>query len=368
MENTDRHKIYMQRCIELAMRGLGNTAPNPMVGSVIVHEGKIIGEGYHKKCGGPHAEVNAINAVENLELLKDSTLYVNLEPCSHFGRTPPCSKLILEKQIPRVVIGCQDSFSEVSGRGIAMLRDGGVEVTTKVLEKESRRLNRRFFTYHEKKRPYIILKWAQTLDGFIDLCRDGGSNTKPAWITNDISKSLVHKWRTEEDAIMVGRLTAEKDNPQLNVREWSGRMPTRVVLDQHLMLPKHLHLFDNKQQTLVLNGNTSRKEGNTEFIKIDFGTDLLSQIMTVLHEKEVQSIIVEGGEILLSTFIQQGLWDEIRQFVGNKMFHTGVNAPGIKLRNPEFQHKDPQKNWSENIALTSSEMIGDAKLLIYHNR
>ena len=362
-----KHEIYMQRCLELAEMGLGNTAPNPMVGCVIVHNNKIIGEGYHRKCGEPHAEVNAINSVRKKELLPLSTLYVNLEPCAHYGRTPPCSLLILENKIPRVIIGCQDSFSEVSGKGIEMLRKGRVDVTTGILEQESRKLNRRFFTYHEKKRPYIILKWAQTLDGFIDLCRDGTSNKKPAWITNDVSRSLVHKWRTQEDAILVGRITAEKDNPQLNVREWSGKAPMRVVLDQHLQLSRELHLFDNQQPTLFFNSRENNMDGKTEYIRIDFGPGLFQRILEKLYEKEVQSIIVEGGAQVLSSLIQQNLWDEIRQFVGNKMFHTGVNAPGIKLRNPEYHVATGTKNWSDNINLKSSEFIGDAKLLVYMN-
>lgn len=361
------HETFMQRCLELAETGFGNTAPNPMVGCVIVHNKKIIGEGYHQKCGEAHAEVNAISAVQNKELLPFSTLYVNLEPCAHFGRTPPCSKLILEKKIPRVVIGCQDPYSEVSGKGIAMLRTGGVEVIAGILEKESRALNKRFFTYHEKKRPYIILKWAQTLDGFIDLCREGDFNSKPAWITNDVSKSLVHKWRTEEDAILIGRLTAAKDNPQLNVREWSGKTPLRVVLDQNLVLPKELHLFDNSQPTLVFNAKKSLVENKLEYVKIDFGTMIWPELFAQLHQREIQSIIVEGGEIVLTSFIQQNLWDEIRQFIGNKMFHAGVNAPGIKLRNPEFQLPGISGNWVKNLKLKSSDHLGDARLFVYLN-
>ncbi|MCF8371022.1 MAG: bifunctional diaminohydroxyphosphoribosylaminopyrimidine deaminase/5-amino-6-(5-phosphoribosylamino)uracil reductase RibD [Bacteroidales bacterium] len=362
------HETFMQRCLELASLGLGNTAPNPMVGCVIVHNTKIIGEGYHRLCGEAHAEVNAINAVQNKELLPFSTLYVNLEPCAHYGRTPPCSKLILEMKIPRVVIGCQDSYSEVSGKGIAMLRAGGVDVTTGILESKSRDLNKRFFTFHEKKRPYIILKWAQTLDGFIDLCREGDSNSKPAWITNEVSKSLVHKWRTEEDAILIGRLTAAKDNPQLNVREWSGKPPLRIALDQNLQLSKALYLFDNRQPTLVFNAKKNAVENKIEYVQVDFGPNFLNEIMAQLYEREIQSIIVEGGEIVLTSLIQQNLWDEIRQFIGNKMFHAGVNAPGITLRKPEFQSAVNPDGWSKNMKMKSVDFLGDARLFVYKNR
>ena len=248
-KNTDEK--FMLRCHDLARLGIARTAPNPMVGCVIVLDEKIIGEGYHRKCGEAHAEVNAINSVSNHELLKKSTLYVSLEPCSHYGKTPPCTDLIISKKIPRVVIGCVDSFSEVSGRGIKKLKQAGCDVIVGVLENESRELNKRFFTFNEKKRPYIILKWAQTLDGFIDIIRTDENQIAPTWISNEHSRMLVHKWRSHEDAIMVGTNTAEKDNPSLNVRDWDGKNPLRVVLDRQLRLNEKLNLFNNKIQTII---------------------------------------------------------------------------------------------------------------------
>lgn len=343
------HETFMQRCLELARMGIGNTSPNPMVGCVIVHNKKIIGEGFHKKCGGPHAEVNAIASVKNQELLKQSTLYVNLEPCAHYGRTPPCSKLIIDKNIPQVVVGCRDSFSEVSGKGIEIMRSAGCEVITGVLEQESRNLNKRFFTFHEKKRPYIILKWAQTLDGFIDY-NDDNQNIKNKWITNDISRSLVHKWRTEEDAILVGRITAKKDNPMLNVREWSGKAPLRVVLDQNLQLPDSLHLFDNRQSTLVFNGKMESTENKIEYVKLDFSKNIEQQMLDHLYKREIQSVIIEGGEMVLTSFIEKNLWDEIRLFIGNKMFYSGVKAPKF------------------NAKIVSEENLEETRLFIYENQ
>ena len=323
------HETYMNRCLELARRGLGSAAPNPMVGSVIVHNGKIIGEGYHQKCGEAHAEVNAINSVKNPKLLRESTLYVNLEPCAHYGRTPPCSKLIVEKEIPRVVIGCIDTFAKVAGKGIEMLKAGGCEVTTGVLEKESRDLNKRFFTFHEKKRPYVILKWAQTQDGFIDKLREKDSNEKAVWITNQLAKMLVHKWRTEESAIIIGTNTAELDNPQLNVREWTGRNPLRIVIDKDLRLSSKLHIFDNSIQTIVFTEKLIKDKSKTEYIQIDFEKDIIKQIFTELFNREIQSVIIEGGEILLNSIIKSGLWDEARVFTGKITFGKGIKAPEI---------------------------------------
>jgi len=320
----------MKRCLELAQLGLGSAAPNPMVGSVIVCEGKIIGEGYHRKCGEAHAEVNAINSVKNPELLKKSVLYVNLEPCSHYGRTPPCSKLILEKEIPEVVIGCIDTFAKVAGKGVEMLEAGGCNVTVGVLEKESHEINKRFFTFHEKQRPYIILKWAQTRDGFIDIIRKKDSTEEPMWITNQLSKMLVHKWRTEEAGIMVGTNTAELDNPMLNVREWNGNNPVRIVLDRQLRLNTNLHLFDGKSKTLVFTEKQKESEKNLEYIQIDFNNDELKQVVGELYKREIQSVIIEGGKELLDSVIMQGLWDEARIFTGDMLFYAGVEAPRIE--------------------------------------
>jgi len=245
-------QLFMQRCLDLALLGIGDVAPNPMVGCVIVHEGIVIGEGYHEKYGGPHAEVNAILSVKNPELLAHSTLYVSLEPCAHFGKTPPCSDLIIKNQIPKVVIGTVDPFAEVSGKGIERMRKSGIEVEVGVLEKKCRNLNRRFFTFHEKKRPYIILKWAQTLDGFIDT--DRTETQHPTWITNALSKRLVHKQRSEESAILIGTNTAEYDNPALTVREWTGSQPIRMVIDRLGRLDSSLQIFDGIVPTWVFTG------------------------------------------------------------------------------------------------------------------
>ena len=336
---------YLLRCLELAKNGLGNVAPNPMVGCVIVHDNKIIGEGYHQEYGKAHAEVNAILSVKNKSLLQKSTLYVNLEPCSHFGKTPPCANLIVEHNISRVVIGCVDSFSEVSGKGIEKLKNAGVDVVVGVLEKESLELNKRFFTFHNKKRPYVILKWAKTKDGFIDLER---SNQKEVerneiagqarndetkndnWITSPLSKQLVHKWRSEEAAIMVGTNTALNDNPQLNVREWKGKNPVRVVIDLHDRLPQTLHLFDKNTSTIIFSLSKQEEENNLTFVKIKDSKNLLVEVLNELYKRNIQSIIIEGGATLLQSFIDQNLWDEARVFIGNKTFVNGLKAPKIK--------------------------------------
>lgn len=332
-------EVFMARCLQLAQMAIGHTYPNPMVGSVVVHNGRIIGEGYHCKAGEPHAEVNAISSVRCPELLSESTLYVNLEPCAHHGRTPPCSLLIINKKIKRVVVGCVDSFSEVSGKGIAMMRQHGIEVTTGILEAESRYLNRRFFTFHEKKRPYIILKWAQTLDGFIDIDRSQEQLGQPTWITNDVARHAVHRQRAQEQAIMVGTRTALNDNPSLTVRNWWGDNPLRIVLDRTGSLPKHLHLFDNKVQTLVATERTVAPTHNIDFVQLSFNDNLLPNLLTHLHTKQIQSLIVEGGRQLLQSFIDQNLWDEAHLYIGPKIFHKGVKAPllnGIFAKNKQF--------------------------------
>ncbi len=343
-KNTD--EIFMSRCIDLAMQGLGNTYSNPLVGSVIVYKGKIIGEGYHKQFGEAHAEVNAINSVKNKELLKESTIYVSLEPCSHVGKTPACSTLIINKKIPKVVIGTVDTFAKVSGKGIKMLKNAGISVKTAVLEKECRELNKRFFTFHEKKRPYIILKWAQTIDGFID---SDGTYDNSSWITNDLSRVLVHKWRTEEQAILVGTNTAEKDNPKLNVREWYGKNPIRITLDQNERLNENLNIFDKTQKTIVFSKKNKKIHENLIFVKIDFKANVLKQILDYLYNIDIQSLIVEGGENILNQFIAQNLWDEALVFIGNKTFISGTKAPVIFQKfNKIFD-------------------IDGAKLLIYNN-
>ena len=283
------------RCLHLARLGAGSVAPNPMVGRVIVYRGKIIGEGFHREYGRAHAEVNAIDAVPNPEWLTDSTLYVTLEPCAHHGLTPPCADLIIEKQIPRVVIGTMDPFSEVAGKGVERLRKAGIEVEVGLLEQACRELNRRFFTFHEKMRPYIILKWAQTLDGFIDAERTREDFGEPVWITGDLALRLVHKIRSEESAILVGTRTAEKDNPSLTVRHWSGSNPVRVVIDKNLRLPKTLNLFDGSQKTLVFNALHEEEKNNTVRIRIRFDKPVIPQILNQLYKRNILSVIVEGG-------------------------------------------------------------------------
>ncbi len=321
------NKRYMFRCLELARLGAGNVAPNPMVGCVIVSGGKIIGEGFHQKYGQAHAEVNAIHSVSDADLLKNSTLYVSLEPCAHHGLTPPCSDLIVEKQIPKVVIGTVDPFSEVAGKGIEKLEKAGIDVEVGMLENECRELNKRFFTFHEKSRPYIILKWAQTIDGFLDTARDPGQYGQPTWITGDLAQRLVHKIRSEEAAILVGTNTAQKDNPSLTVRHWSGNNPVRLVTDNHLRLPRTLHLFDRTVQTLVFNSVKNKEDVNISFVKIDFGQNIIPQILQELHSRRILSVLVEGGKKLLESFIETRLWDEALVFSGPKFFHRGIKAP-----------------------------------------
>ncbi len=329
-ENQD--EIYMQRCLQLAKKGLGNTYPNPMVGSVIVHKGKIIGEGYHKKCGEAHAEVNAVNSVKNKELLKESTLYVNLEPCAHQGRTPACSRMIIEHEIPKVIIGCEDSFAKVAGKGVGMMKNAGTDVKTGVLEKESRELNKRFFTYHEKKRPYIILKWAQTIDGFIDFERKAGTPIQPNWITDEYARMLVHKWRAEEQAIMVATNTAEKDNPKLNVRDWHGNQPIRIVLDRTLRLKSNLNLFDGTQKTIIFTEQQKKDANNVAYVQVAFDKSFYVRLLNVLYNEDIQSVFIEGGAKFLQNLIDKNYWDEARVFIGDLKFFNGIKAPIINFQ------------------------------------
>lgn len=349
------HEVYMGRCLDLALNGIGNVAPNPMVGAVIVYNNRIIGEGYHARYGEAHAEVNAINSVKDKSLLKDSTLYVSLEPCTHFGKTPPCTDRIVEEGIPRVVVAMADPNPVVNGRGVEMLRQHGVEVTVGVLEERAQELNRQYIIYQTKQRPYVVLKWAQTLDGFIDRLREGAS--QPAeWITNEQARMMVHKWRSEHQAIMVGTNTVEADNPQLNVRYWHGKNPTRVVIDRRLRLNAKAHVFDGSQPTLLFTGNNSsaltrRNEfagiDKLEIISMDFARDVETQILKELSERHISSMLVEGGGSFLSSFVKKGLWDEARIFVGNKFFGTGIKAPAAEGR------------------LHSFEQIGNCKLFVY---
>ena len=335
------HEIFMHRCLDLALLGMGEVAPNPMVGCVIVHNGLIIGEGYHQKYGQAHAEVNAIRAVKNPELLSQSTLYVSLEPCAHFGKTPPCSDLIIESRIPHVVIGTIDPFAKVAGKGIERMQRAGIKVEVSILEQECRELNRRFFTFHEKKRPYILLKWAQTLDGFIDT--DRTETQHPTWITNALSKRLVHKQRSEESAILIGTNTALFDNPALTVREWTGNQPVRMVLDRKGRLNKELVVFDGKAPTWVFTGLSGKKLENLEYVNLDFSQDVIPQLLTELYNREILSVIVEGGSILLSSFIKEGLWDEAFVYTGNQFFGSGIQAPHIVGQVIAFEQLDDCK-------------------------
>jgi diaminohydroxyphosphoribosylaminopyrimidine deaminase/5-amino-6-(5-phosphoribosylamino)uracil reductase len=329
----------------LAKNGLGTTYPNPMVGSVIVYEGKIIGEGWHKKSGEQHAEVLAVNSVKDKTLLTKSTIYVSLEPCSHYGKTPPCCDLIIKNGIPNVVIGTVDPNIKVAGNGIKKLIDAGVSVIVGILEKECKELNKRFFTFHEKKRPYVILKWAESQDGFIAPAKIIRKEQKPFWITNEYSRQLVHKWRSEEQAILVGTNTVIDDNPRLDVRDWSGNNPIRIVLDKNNRIQNDSHVYDNQTKTIFLcHSITSINSENTIFEKIDFEKNIASQILEILYKHKIQSLIIEGGRQTLQTFINENLWDEARIFVGNESFENGTKAPIVVM-------KSIQKHTIENDEL-----------------
>lgn len=326
---------YMKRCIELAKNGLCQAAPNPMVGAVIVCHGKIIGEGYHIRCGEAHAEVNAIRSVKQTELLKQSTIYVSLEPCSHYGKTPPCADLIIEKEIPRIVIGCQDPFAKVAGRGIQKLREVGREVTVGVLEDECKQLISRFITFHTHHRPFITLKWAESADGYLDRHRTDG---KPVILSNPLTSMLVHKRRSEHMGILVGTHTARLDNPNLSVRNWYGRSPIRMVIDRQLQLPASLHLFDKSLPTLVFTEKKQPPQPNLEFIQLDWHQDLLPQMMKVLYERNLQSLLVEGGSRLLQSFIDAGLWDEA--FIEQSPVRLGEGVPSPTIPSCYSMKKD----------------------------
>lgn len=317
---------YIRRCIELASNGLCNAAPNPMVGAVIVHNGKIIGEGYHAKCGEGHAEVNAIRSVKDETLLKEATIYVSLEPCSHYGKTPPCADLIISKGIPRVVVGCIDPFSQVSGRGIRKLREAGIDVTVGVLEEECKNLIRRFVTFNTQKRPYITLKWAESADGYIDINRENGS---PVVLSTPVTSMYVHKQRAEHKAILVGRRTALLDNPSLTTRNWYGKNPLRLVIDRNLTLPAELKLFDHSTPTMVFTEKQKKPKNNLEYVALDFSKDIFPQICTVLYDRKIQSLLVEGGTTLLQSFIDSELWDEIFVEHSEKVLYEGVKSPII---------------------------------------
>ena len=319
MVNSDER--YMKRAIELAQLGRGNVSPNPMVGCVIVHNHKIIGEGYHEKYGEAHAEVNAIKSIQQQELLSESTIYVTLEPCAHHGKTPPCSDVLIKKQVKKVVIGCCDPLEEVNGKGVDKLREAGIEVEMSSIEYECRSVNKRFFTYTEKKRPFVLLKWAQSEDGFM-----ARENFDSKWISNQYSRQQVHQWRAEEDAILVGKNTAIYDNPKLNVRDAVGSHPIRIVIDNKLELSQDLNLFDGSVLTYVLNLSREEVSDDVSYLKYD-GT--LNGLLPKLHERQIQSVLVEGGAKTLTSFIESRLWDEARVFTSNDDFEKGIDSPNI---------------------------------------
>ncbi len=317
------HEIYMRRALELARNGAGSVSPNPLVGAVIVYRGGIIAEGWHRQYGGPHAEINALNAVADTDVLKESTLYVTLEPCSHTGKTPPCADAIIHRGLQQVVVANQDPNPVVAGNGIRRLREAGIDVVTDILTEEGHQLNRRFFTYMQKSRPHIILKWAETADGFI-----ARENHDSKWISDEYSRQLVHKWRTEEDAVLVGSGTARFDNPFLNVRNWTGRNPIRIVIDRHLKLRDELNLFDGKQTTYCYNLHKDEIRENLVFVKVEEDA-MLDSITKHMFSEKVQSIIVEGGAETLRNFIAANLWDEARIFISPTTFERGIPAPAV---------------------------------------
>ena len=337
------HEHFIEKCITLARKGILNVSPNPMVGCVIVYNDKIIGEGYHQEYGKSHAEVNAIETVKDKSLLNKSTLYVNLEPCCHHGKTPPCTDLIIKHNFSKVVIGCIDPFSEVSGKGIKKLKDNSIEVVHGVLEEKCKDLNRRFFYFHKYKRPYIILKWAKSKDNYIAPI----NQEKPFWMTSKESKTLVHNWRAEEDAILVGRKTVTADNPSLTVRMCEGKNPIRLVIDKSLSLNNNYNIFDDNAETLVFNNIKSDIVSNTIYIKTDFN-NLIEEILNELYKRNILSLIVEGGAITINRFIENNLYDEIRLFTTEKVLENGILSPQIP-----------------NIKMTKTTIINKDKLEVY---
>lgn len=337
-------ELYMQRCLQLAQLAAGHTAPNPMVGAVLVHNGIIIGEGYHQLYGQPHAEVNCINSVapQNRHLISSSTIYVSLEPCAHYGKTPPCADLIIRNNIPKVVVGCRDPFKQVDGKGIEKLQNAGIEVVQGVLEKECRLLNKRFFTFHTQHRPYIILKWAQTADNKIATL-----SADRLLISNAITNKLVHKWRSEEAGILVGTNTASADNPSLTNRLWQGKSPVRLVVDMHLRLPLHLQLFNGEERTIVFNSIKHGDEGNVSYYQVTGDVSIVHQIANACYQNNIQSILVEGGAKLLQAFIDEDVWDEARIITNTQLF-IGEGLPAPVLAN--FNRKQQEKLLTDSIS------------------
>lgn len=345
-------KRYMSRCFNLAVLGKNNVSPNPRVGAVVVYKDKIIGEGYHKEYGFSHAEVNAINSVEDKSLLKDSTIYVSLEPCCHYGKTPPCAKLLVESKIKRCVISNFDPNPKVFGGGMKILKDNDIEVVTDVLKEQGRFVNRRFFCNQEKKRPYIIIKYAKTLDGFIDVDRKE-NKIKDNWISNDAMKVWVHKQRSDEDAIMVGMNTVINDDPKLNIRYSFGKNPIRVVMDRDNTFKENtsFNILDNFQKTIVFNYLEDKQVGENEYIKIEENNKQEEQILNILFEKGIGSIIIEGGKKTIEKFVSKNLWDEMNIIIGNKMFYSGTKSPII----PYYTYN--------NV-----EQIGDNRIEYFYNK
>lgn len=347
------HETYMHRCLELSQLGMGNVSPNPMVGAVLVHDDKIIGEGFHMQYGGPHAEVNCIHSVndENKTYIPDSVLYVSLEPCSHHGKTPPCADLIIEYGIKEVVVGCKDPNEKVCGSGIRKLEEAGVKVTVGVLEKEAVQLNKRFFVFHQQKRPFIILKWAQSFDKKI-----ASAEKWPVKISNEFTDRLVHKWRSEEDAIMVGTSTVATDNPSLTTRLWPGKNPVRVFIDKKLSVSTESKILDNSTPTIILNEFKEEETGNNHFVLIKKNKSLISQCNDLLYSMGVMSLIVEGGSVLLQSYINENIWDEAR-VITNRNLCIDNGYPSPQLINNEHFHqsllKNDEINYYKNISLNS---------------
>lgn len=330
--------IFMHRCLDLSRRAEGNTSPNPMVGAIVVHDGRIIGEGYHLKAGEPHAEVNAINAVADKSLLPLSTLYVSLEPCSHQGRTPPCADLIIRSGIPRVIIGTADTSPQVAGKGIEKLRQAGIDVVCGVAEEECRWINRRFFTWHEKHRPYVILKWARSADGFIDLVRKPGDVAEPNWITGRTERILVHRWRATEDAILAGGITIRTDNPSLDVRLWKGKNPVKVIMSSSGNIDQSANVFKGNTQVILFTQNEMITLPGVNVIQLGEDQNFVADVLRALHAMGVQSLIVEGGAFIIRSFIGSDLWDEARRFTGKKNFGGGVTDPFPGFRSGHSVH------------------------------
>jgi diaminohydroxyphosphoribosylaminopyrimidine deaminase/5-amino-6-(5-phosphoribosylamino)uracil reductase len=326
-----RDEKYMYRCLQLALNGKGFVAPNPMVGAVVVHNNRIIGEGFHRQYGEAHAEVNAIANVKDKSLLKEATIYVSLEPCSHYGKTPPCAQLIIDNKIQRVVIACEDPYPAVSGRGIRMMREAGIDVEVGVLKTEAQQLNKEFITLQTKGRPYIYLKWAQTKDGFIDKKRIETDKPVATPISNSFTKMLVHKKRAETASIMIGTNTAINDNPALTTRLWYGKNPVRIIIDRNARIPKDYNIFDQKVETLIYTQEPAPQllSENIEYISVNFNDNLLENICSNLKNRKINSVLVEGGQFLLQSFIDKGIWDEAYIEIANIEFGQGIKAPTI---------------------------------------